>query len=353
MSQRISKFESRIDNLLGVITDFENKFINNSETQRIKEQFYNIINKKIYKNRITKDNMHKSLNKTEYNNNDDINNFNVLKDSCIMDIKNINININNNNYENNYFITQSTLNKRSHHKIFNKKPNGSEKKFNIKINNSSLKKTNFKSSKKKSKCISSDLKNKTIQNYKEKSKLFKLPLDSIINTNANKFNIKNYRYNNSFKDLQTPLTDRKEKINEDKIIESHILKNKLKSANKNKNNCLKINKVISVKEENYKKPFIKKDGGQKVNLLKTKKNIFEKNFNQNSIINNTINGGKNNKEKEKFINNNELNKNKDNSNYYINYILNKRNIIKRNNVITLGNEQNEVIKKKNFNNKKK
>ena len=126
MSQRIAKFESRIDNLLNVINNFENNFINSSESEKIKEEFNSIINKKIYKNRIDKNHFHKSFNKTEYNNTEifnDNNNSNVLKASCIMDIKNINININNNNYENNYFITQSSFNKRSHLKLRKKNQN--------------------------------------------------------------------------------------------------------------------------------------------------------------------------------------------------------------------------------------
>ena len=81
------------------------------------------------------------------------------------------------------------------------------------------------------------MKNKTLHNYKDKSKLFKLPLESIANNIANKYNLNNSRYINSFKNLQKPLTDRKEKSNEEKIIESRILKNKLKSQNKN--NCHK------------------------------------------------------------------------------------------------------------------
>ena len=67
IAQRINKFESRIDNLLSIINDFEVKYIKSPETQRIKEQFSNIINKKIYKNRISNDPLYKSWIKTEYN----------------------------------------------------------------------------------------------------------------------------------------------------------------------------------------------------------------------------------------------------------------------------------------------
>jgi hypothetical protein len=130
ITQKINNFESRIDNLLNVINDFENKFIKSPETQRIKDQFNIIMNKKIYKNRLPTDPLYKSWIKTECNNNNMfINNDNqsVLKDSFVMDIKNINISINNNRYENNYFITQSNQNKFSHHRPFSKKKNSSKK----------------------------------------------------------------------------------------------------------------------------------------------------------------------------------------------------------------------------------
>ena len=65
MNQKINKFESRIDNLLNVINDFELKFINSPQTQKIKEEFNSIMNKKIYKDKIANNNLYKS-----YNNND-------------------------------------------------------------------------------------------------------------------------------------------------------------------------------------------------------------------------------------------------------------------------------------------
>ena len=145
IAQKINKFESRIDNLLNVINDFETKYIKSPETQRIKDQFNAIINKKIYKNKISNNPLYKSWIKTDYNNDNFINkdNKDILKDSFIMDIKNINISINNNKYENNYFITQSNQNKISHHKPFHKKQNSNEKKINIKINNNSILKNLF------------------------------------------------------------------------------------------------------------------------------------------------------------------------------------------------------------------
>ena len=39
INEKISKFETRIGNLLDVIDNFEKKFINSPETQRIKDQF--------------------------------------------------------------------------------------------------------------------------------------------------------------------------------------------------------------------------------------------------------------------------------------------------------------------------
>ena len=348
IAQKINKFESRIDNLLNVINDFETKFIKSPETQRIKDQFNIIMNKKIYKNRTTTDPLYKSWIKTKCNSNNNIflnnDNKSVLKDSFVMDIKNINISINNNRYENNYFITHSNQNKFIHHNPFNKKQNSSEKNFNLKINNNSIfKKSILKSSKKKPKCISNDTKNKIIQNYKDKTKLFNLPLDFIINNNTIKNNIKNYRYNNSYKEFSKPLTDRKEKETNDKIINKSKLKNKLKSENKKRNNCLRINKIVCNKDEKGKKPFIKKEELKKDNLLKTKKKLFSKNsapstLQVNNLANFSINRGKSKKEKGKNnINYSNLNKNKENTNNCINYSLNKRKIIKRNNVITTFN----------------
>ena len=169
INEKINKFETRIGNLLDVIDNFEKKFINSPETQRIKDQFKIIMDKKIYKNKKANDYETKSWLKTDFN--DEIfsskDNTSVLKNSCIMDIKNINISINNNNYENNYFITQSSQNKNTNHISKTKKHNYSENKFNIKINNSSIfNKSSVKASKKKQKCISNDLKNKIFQNQK-------------------------------------------------------------------------------------------------------------------------------------------------------------------------------------------
>ena len=311
ISEKIDKFESRIDNLLDLINDFENKFIYSEETQRIKDQFYHIMNKKIYKNKISKDYFHKSWIKTEKNN--DIfssqENSNILKDNCFINIKNINININNNNYENNYYITQTSQNIQ-HPQIFRKKQNYSEKKINININNNNIfKKSNIKSSKKKKKCISNDIKNKILKNYKDKSKVIKLPLDFIMNnSNTNKNNSKNSRYNHSYKEFQKPLTERNKKDNKYKNNDKDNFDKKIKSANKKKHNCLMINNNSSKNEEIAKKPLIKKEGMKKINLLKSKKKLFNKNITpssiiRNSLVNNTIIRGKSNNEKKivKFL----------------------------------------------------
>ena len=117
----------------------------------------------------------------------------------------------------------------------------------------------------------------------------------------------------------------------------------MKSENKKRNNCLRINKIVCNKDEKGKKPFIKKEELKKDNLLKTKKKLFSKNsapstLQVNNLVNFSINRGKSNKEKGKNnINYSNLNKNKENTNNCINYSLNKRKIIKRNNVITTFN----------------
>ena len=355
MNQKINKFESRIDNLMNVINDFEAKFINSPETQKIKEQFNSIINKNIYKNKINNNYLYKSFNKNEAKNN-----ILSIKDNGNgnTDIKNIN-----NNYENNYFITHS-VNDISQ-RVLNQKQILNDKKCSTTFNNSIIKKSNLKTKKKISKCNSNDLKNKTLHNYKVKSKLFKLPLDSI-NNNCSR---KNNRYHNSYKDMQMPLTDRKEKDGEDnKIVEFNDLRNSLKNINKKKNNnCVKkINKAASSKNEIRRKAFIKKDkdgNTNKINLFKTKKKVIEKKLTPSSaqgtpIINTTINGGMDNgrnKEKEKSMNGSAefiKMKKRDNSEF-INYILNKRNIIKGN-IITVGNNnQHEPVNNKDFINNKK
>ena len=357
---QINKFESRIDNLMNVINDFEEKFIYSSETERIKEQLNTIMNKDIYKDKINNDKLFKSFNKQDiYNEKSTVkDNANGTMDlSNINNINNINININNNNYENNYFIAPTI--KELSRSVINKKQNFGDKKFSA--NNSIIKKPNLNSKKKISKCNSNDLRNKSIHNYKEKPKLFKLPLDSIT---SNNYTLKNNRYNNSYKDLQTPLTDRKEKDLEDnRNIEFNDLGNSLKNINKKKNICLKQNKAASSKNEIRRKTFFKKEGNNKANLLKNKKKLIKKNLTPlsaqgNPLINNTVNGGiefiNKNKDKEKSVNgSNELIKlkKKDNSEL-INYILNKRNIIKGN-ILTPSNNQYEPINNKDFVNNKK
>lgn len=85
------------------------------------------------------------------------------------------------------------------------------------------------------KCNSNELKNQTIHNYKERTKLIKLPLDSINANNNNNNYIKKNRYNNSYKELQIPLTDRKEKeMDDNKNIETNELRNSLKNINRKK-----------------------------------------------------------------------------------------------------------------------
>ena len=51
----------------------------------------------------------------------------------------------------------------------------------------------------------------------------------------------------------------------------------MKSENKKRHNCLRINKIVCNKDEKGKKPFIKKEELKKDNLLKTKKKLFSKN----------------------------------------------------------------------------
>lgn len=364
MNQKINKFESRIDNLLNVINDFEIKFINSPQTQRIKEEFNTIMNKKIYKDKIANSNMYKSYNNND-NNNDIDNNRIEIKNTGLMDINNINININNNNYENNYFITHSIND--IGHKVLKKKKNFSDYKLGTNTNNSTIKKSNFKSKKKIGKCNSNELKNQTIHNYKEKTKLFKLPSDSISACNNNNNYIKNNRYNNSYKELQMPLTDRKEKeIDDNKNMETNELRNSLKNINRKKNNCIRINKAGSSKNEIRRKTFIKKDDCHKVNLFKNKKKLVKKNLTTSSVqgnpkINNTMNQGlikehgfdftNRNKDKEKSVNGSAeyIKMRKKDCADLINYILNKRNIIKSSNII-FGN-QHDVNKDYNYSKK--
>ena len=359
ISERINKFESRIDNLLDLINDFENKFIYSEETQRIKEQFNDIINKKIYKNKTSKDFMHKIWIKTEnkYEIFQSQENSNVLKDSCFIDIKNINISINNNNYENNYYMTQTSQNIDNHPRTYRKKQKSSNNKINININNNSIfKKSIIKTSKKKIKCISNDIKNKILKNYKDKSKVFKLPLDFIINNNTNKNNFNNSRYNHSYKEYQKPLTERNKKDNKNKINDKRNFDKILKSANKKKHNCLIINNFSPKNDEIAKKPLIKKEGMKKAFLLNSKKKLFNKNYTpssiiKNSLVNNTINGGRTNKEK-KVVNYSHISKNKESNNNNIKYSSNKKKIIKRNNVITFFNNLKDNDNKQEPINKK-
>ena len=362
MTQKINKFESRIDNLLNVINDFEKKFIYSPETKKIKEELNGIINKKIYQDKIANNYLCRSYNKNEIKNKIDIfvnNSVNrkERKDNYIMDINNLNININNNNFENNYYITNPIKDKS--HKIINKKQNFSENyKKNIYINNNAIKKSKIKQKKKLSKINSNDLKNKSIQNYKKKKNIFKLPLESIKNNIAfNKNTIKNNRYNYSYKEFQIPLTERKEKdIDDIKINETNDLRNSIKNINKKKNTCIRINKAVSSKNEIRRKTFIKKDeNNNKLNSFKKKKKFLDKNLTPSSsqgnyYINNTINGrivkghkiGNNkNKDKEKSVNGSAelLKMRKKDSTDFIYYILNKRNILKNNKILSSGNIQ--------------
>jgi hypothetical protein len=288
-----------------------------------------------------------------------------MNNAGLMDINSINININNNNYENNYFITHSIND--IGHKVLNKKKNFSNYKLGTNTNNSVIKKSNLKAKKKMGKCNSNELKNQTIHNYKERTKLIKLPLDSINANNNNNNYIKKNRYNNSYKELQIPLTDRKEKeMDDNKNIETNELRNSLKNINRKKNNCIRINKASSSKNEIRRKTFIKKCECNKVNLFKNKKKYVKKNLTPSSAqgnpkINNTMNQGlikehgfdftNRNKDKEKSINGSAeyIKMRKKDCADLINYILNKRNIIKNSNGI-FGN-QHDVNKDYNFNKK--
>lgn len=352
IAQRITKFESRIDNLLNIINDFETKFIKSPETQRIKEKFSDIINKKIYKNKILNDTLYKSWIKTDYNNNffKDNENNSISKNSYIMDIKNINININNNKYENNFFLTQSSQNKLNRHRPFIRKQKSSEKKFKIKTyNNSIFKKSILKSIRKKPKCISNDTKKLIITNYTDDSKLSKLSLENLLNKSKSKNIRRNFRNNNSFKDLYKPLTERKQNYINDKILIPNKLKNKMKIENKKIHSCLRISKAIKDKEEKGIKPLFKKYEIKNDNLIKDKKNLFGINITTatlqtNHLKNFSIKLAKNNKNKEKnLINYSNLYKNKENSKNYINNSLNKTKILKRNNIITFfTNNKNNI-----------
>ena len=375
MNQKINKFESRIDKLLNVINDFEMKYIYSPETQKIKEEFNSIINKKIYKDKIIDNNLNNSNDKSEISNNLNIlNNTDRIKrkERCRMDINNININISNNNYENNYFVTHSineTNNKKLH-----KKKNYSDNKLNTQTNNIIINKNIIKSNKSKSKCKSNDIKNKALHNNKEKKKIFKKTLECINIFYNNKTNIiKNNRYNNNtYRDIQMNLTERKKKDNEDnnKNIESSDFRNNLKNIIKKKNNFIRINKASSNKIEIKRRTFIKKEGSNRVNIFKNKKNSIKKKLTPTSIqdnpfTNNTMNVGlikenlidlySKNKDKEKSINGSaELIKiRKKHSTDFINYILNKRNIIKNNNNILFRNNNHNNNGHKDFNYNKK
>ena len=368
MNQKINKFESRIDNLLNVINDFENKFIYSPETQKIKEELNNIINKKIYQDKVENNYLCKSYKKNEIKNTIDIINNNTERkgrnDNYIMDINNIDININN-NYKSNYYLNNS-INDISHN-IINKKINFNEKKKNKNLN--MTKKSKIKSNKNISKCNSNDLKNKSHQNCEKKKNFYKLPSESINNKSSLINNtIKNNRYNNLNKEFLIPLTERKERdIENNKNYEINFLRNSLKKINKNKNNFIRINKAASSKKKIKRKTFIKNDSNKKLNSFKKRKKLIEKNLisslpYENTYINNTINGrlikshgidiSNKNKKKEKSINGSaEFSKmRKKDSSDLINYILNKRNILKKKSIISSGNIQ---YNNKDFNYNKK
>ena len=124
-----------------------------------------------------------------------------------------------------------------------------------------------------------------------------------------------------------------------------------------------IKKIMNENDEQVSKPSIRKEGIKKSNLLNSKKNLFNKNFSPssiqgNNIINNTINGGRSNKDKN-FVNYSNLNQIKEKGNIYINYTLNKKKIIKKNYVTAFLNNQQDIdnnkdsINRKNLCNKKK
>ena len=144
------------------------------------------------------------------------------------------------------------------------------------------------------------------------------------------------------------------------------MRNSLKNINRKKNNCIRINKASSSKNEIRRKTFIKKCECNKVNLFKNKKKYVKKNLTPSSAqgnpkINNTMNQGlikehgfdftNRNKDKEKSINGSAefIKMRKKDCADLINYILNKRNIIKNSNGI-FGN-QHDVNKDYNYNKK--
>ena len=124
-----------------------------------------------------------------------------------------------------------------------------------------------------------------------------------------------------------------------------------------------IKKIMNENDEQVSKPFIRKEGIKKSNLFNSKKNLFNKNFSPssiqgNNIINNTINGGRANKDKN-FVNYSNLNQIKEKGNIYINYTLNKKKLIKKNYVTAFLNNQQDIdnnkdsVNRKNLCNKKK
>ena len=291
IEQKINNFESRISSLFNVIQNFEDKFIKSPESEKIKEQFNDIINKKIYSKSYTK-----LSNISTNDNNKEIKGNNIiLKDNnYIYDINNINININNNNYG--FFISS---------------PMGQSNQRQTDIYNNETKIEEIKTHKKKIKKKNSNVKDSSIC----KSKIFHLPLDSINNNNnyKNIYENKNKGIINSNKqiEIQMFLTDRKENdIELNQILKSVDNKKMLKSAS-NKNY-----KVINNNCENNKKKIICRNNDNE--YFKGPKKNKEKY--KTIVINCKINNEKDKQkiQKRKSINNNS----------FIQNILKKRNIIK-------------------------
>ena len=199
-----------------------------------------------------------------------------------------------------------------------------------------------------------------------------MPLESNNYNTLIKNTIRNNIYNNSYRELLIPLTERKEKdIDDNKNKEIFDLRNSLKNiSNIKKDNYIRINKAVSGKNEIRSKNFIKKDKNNKLNSFKKRKKLIEKNLilsspHGNPSINNTTQNGRlikrhgidicnKNKDKEKSINSSAVlvKMRKKNSTDLVNYISNKRNILsfKSNSILSSGKIQYD---NKDFNYNKK
>ena len=320
IQEKIINFESRINNLMQVIQNFEDEFIKSPKPNKIKEQFNTIANKISYNeiNPIKTDalintNSCKKL---------------FLKDNHVYDINNINININNNNYGDNFYISKSINNINTQ---FNNNPNLYSNKLKINLNNNNILKNsiNKPNNKKIFTNHSNDMKNQSINSYKDKNKIFHLPLESINNYKNIYLNNKNRKFNNSNKHIhiQMSLTDRKEKFNElNKIMKSVNTKNQFiyKNLELEQNKNIKRNNIddyFKYSKNNRGKNLTlylnmnKKSNSNKVKEIKEKQNLGKDQM--------KFGGGIKSENKN-----------------FVNYILYKRNFIKSNDV---DNMENEII----------